>query len=144
MGQNNSIQKCNFEDVQTISNNKNNNNILINTLSQHEQTCLIQNTIQVQQEESHINSMLKSGFISNIHIYIYGKNSNDNTVLQKYQQLLSLGFTNVYIYSGGLFEWLCLQDIYGDDEFPTTCEELDILKYKPISCKKNNLIKDID
>ena len=29
-----------------------------------------------------------------------------------------------------MFEWLCLQDIYGSDSFPTTQKELDILKYK--------------
>jgi hypothetical protein len=145
MGQNNSVQKCNFEDIQSVSNiNKNRNHILINTLPKHEQSCLIQNTIHVNEEELQINTLLKSNVITNSYIYIYGKNSNDNTVLQKYQQLLGLGFTNVYIYSGGLFEWLCLQDIYGEDEFPTTCEELDILKFKPASCKIKNLIKDID
>ena len=31
---------------------------------------------------------------------------------------------------GGLFEWLCLQDIYGFEDFPTTKKELDILKFK--------------
>ena len=37
----------------------------------------------------------------------------------------------VYLYLGGLFEWLLLQDIYGFDDFPTTSRQLDILKYKP-------------
>jgi len=37
----------------------------------------------------------------------------------------------VHIYPGGIFEWLLLQDIYGDDMFKTTSKELDILKYKP-------------
>ena len=37
----------------------------------------------------------------------------------------------MYIYTGGLFEWLMLQDIYGDKEFLTTKKELDILKFKP-------------
>jgi hypothetical protein len=144
MGQNNSVHKCNFEDIQSVSNiNKDRNHVLINTLPKNEQGCLIKNTIQSHNEETHINSLLKSSLISNTHIYIYGKNSNDNTVIHKYQQLLSLGFTNVYIYSGGIFEWLCLQDIYGEDEFPTTCQELDILKFKPISCKIKNLIEDI-
>jgi hypothetical protein len=49
----------------------------------------------------------------------------------KYDQLVGLGFKSVYIYPGGLFEWLLLQDIYGFDEFPTTKRVLDILKYKP-------------
>jgi len=55
--------------------------------------------------------------------------------------LTSLGFYNVYIYIGGIFEWLLLQDIYGEKEFPTTNKELDLLKYKPSSLiftKENN------
>jgi hypothetical protein len=46
------------------------------------------------------------------------------------QELVQLGFYQVYIYTGGLFEWMLLQDIYGADDFPTTKKELDILKYK--------------
>jgi hypothetical protein len=42
-----------------------------------------------------------------------------------------LGFENVYIYRGGMFEWLLLQDIYGFDEFQTTSKITDLLKYKP-------------
>jgi hypothetical protein len=30
-----------------------------------------------------------------------------------------------------MFEWLLLQDIFGEKEFPTTKKELDVLKYKP-------------
>ena len=32
-----------------------------------------------------------------------------------------------------MFEWLLLQDIYGNEQFPTLGKELDILKYKPSS-----------
>jgi hypothetical protein len=35
------------------------------------------------------------------------------------------------MYTGGLFEWMLLQDIYGDAEFPTTSRELDVLKFRP-------------
>ena len=66
-----------------------------------------------------------------IHIIVYGKNNTDDTAEKKYQQLIDLGFSNVYLYYGGLFEWLLLQDIYGETEFPTTKKVLDILKYKP-------------
>jgi len=38
----------------------------------------------------------------------------------------------VYIYKGGLFEWMLLQDIYGEDEFPTTSKQMDILLYRPL------------
>ena len=42
----------------------------------------------------------------------------------------ALGFTNIALYLGGLFEWLLLQDIFGFDNFPTTTKTIDILKYK--------------
>ena len=61
---------------------------------------------------------------------IYGENSIDSKVIEKYNQLYKLGFVNLFVYIGGLFEWLLLQDIYGDDEFPTTSKIVDILKYK--------------
>jgi hypothetical protein len=51
--------------------------------------------------------------------------------LVTHNQLVKLGFSNVFIYLGGLFEWLMLQDIYGYDEFPTTIKQIDFLKYKP-------------
>lgn len=145
MGQSNNVQKCNFEDIQQICYSKNYKQyILINTLPSNQQNCLIKNTILIEDEESYMNTILSNKNIHDVFIYIYGMNSNDNSVLKKYQQLLTLGFTNVFIYSGGMFEWLCLQDIYGEEEFPTTSHELDILKYKSCSIKKNNLLKDID
>ena len=58
----------------------------------------------------------------------------DQTVYTKFKQLKKYGF-DVYIYSGGIFEWLSLQDIYGSDEFPTDGKEYDIFKYRP---KTNN------
>ena len=104
--------------------------ILINTLQINEQECLLPNTIDVDKEENLINSYIQHGR-KDIKIVLYGKNSNDETVYNKQRQLQSLGFYNIYIYTGGMFEWLMLQDIFGEDEFPTTKKELDILKYKP-------------
>ena len=121
--------KINYEDIQFIIRNPE-NHLLINTLSSSEQNCLIKNTINMNNEENIINNCLRKGS-KDIKIAIYGKNSNDEKIYSKYNQLTSLGFYNVYIYTGGLFEWLMLQDIYGDTEFPTTKKELDILKYKP-------------
>jgi len=121
--------KINYEDVQYIIKNSE-GHLLINTLSSTEQNCLILNTININNEENVINSCIKRG-AKDIKIVIYGKNSNDEKLYNKYNQLYSLGFYNVYIYTGGLFEWLMLQDIYGEHEFPTTKKELDILKYKP-------------
>ena len=121
--------KINYEDVQFIIKNPE-GHLLINTLSTSEQNCLIVNTININNEENIINTCIKRG-AKDIKIVIYGKNSNDEKLYNKYNQLTSLGFYNVYIYTGGLFEWLMLQDIYGEKEFPTTKKELDILKYKP-------------
>ena len=121
--------KINYEDVQFIIKNPE-GHLLINTLSPSEQNCLIKNTMNINNEENIINSCIKRG-AKDIKIIIYGKNSNDEKLYSKYNQLTSLGFHNVYIYPGGLFEWLMLQDIYGEKEFPTTKKELDILKYKP-------------
>jgi Rhodanese-like domain len=104
--------------------------LLINTLPDSEQGCLIVGTVNAAQEEKLINRYVQTTN-KNIQIIIYGRNCNDETSEKKYQQLVSLGFTNVHIYSGGLFEWLMLQDIYGGDEFPTTTKQLDFLKYKP-------------
>jgi hypothetical protein len=129
MGNNPSIQKISFEDVQHILKNHE-SHLLINTLNESEQECLIPYTIQAANEERTINECLQK-HLKNIKIIIYGKNANDEKIYKKYNQMTSLGFYNVFLYCGGLFEWLLLQDIYGAIEFPTTKKELDILKYKP-------------
>jgi hypothetical protein len=121
--------KINYEDIQYIIKNPE-GHLLINTLPASEQHCLILNTINIHNEENIINACIKRGS-KDIKIVIYGKNSNDEKLYNKYNQLSSLGFYNVFIYTGGLFEWLMLQDIYGEKDFPTTKKELDILKYKP-------------
>jgi hypothetical protein len=63
-------------------------------------------------------------------IVVYGRNCSDMTVDKKYYQLLGLGFGEIVVYYGGLFEWLLLQDIYGMEKFPTTRKVLDILYYR--------------
>ena len=103
--------------------------IFINTLPENKQACLIPTTTVSSDEEGTINKLLKNN--SDVEIIIYGMNNNDESVIRKYKQLVSLGFQNIYIYLGGMFEWLLLQDIYGNDNFPTTSRELDIMKYKP-------------
>jgi rhodanese-related sulfurtransferase len=129
MGNTQSAQKINYEDVQHVINNPQ-MYLLINTLDSKEQNCLIVNTINITNEETIINKLIQTGN-KNIKIIIYGQSCNDDKIYSKYSQLNSLGFYNVYIYAGGLFEWLLLQDIYGEKEFPTTTKEFDLLKYKP-------------
>ena len=126
MGNTSSVNKINYEDLIFLSNQ--NDCILINTLPPSMQDCLIINTVNINEEENIINSYLKTDQRKTI--IIYGKNCNDETIFKKYQQLSDLGFNNINIYTGGMFEWLLLQDIYGDDEFPTTSKIVDILKYK--------------
>ena len=106
--------------------------LLINTLNSDQQLCLINGTISYHNEENLINNMINNRNF-NTKIIVYGKNYSDYSAYKKYEQLKQLGFLNVYIYVGGLFEWLCLQDIYGNDFFKTTSKELDIIKYKPVS-----------
>jgi nitrogenase molybdenum-iron protein alpha/beta subunit len=120
-----SFNLYNFEKVQNAIKN---NDIIINTLSENQQECLIAGTTNIKDEVTILNQYLKNK--KDALIIIYGKNSNDNTVLTKYDQLIGLGFNNVAIYLGGIFEWLLLQDIYGYDNFPTTSKEIDILKYR--------------
>jgi len=130
MGNSQSIIKVNFEDIQ-FAYKHSDTYMLINTLPITEQNCLIKNTLNAANEENIINEHVKNGrSMSSIKIIIYGKNSTDDTTEKKYAQLVKLGFSNVYVYSGGLFEWLLLQDIYGSEEFPTTSKQTDHLKYK--------------
>ena len=128
--QTSSTHQLNFEDVQEATKNKD-TYIIINTLPPNNQECLLPNTIDFKQEETIINHILANNKEKNV--IIYGKNGNDRTIYDKYEQLVKLGFINVYTYPGGMFEWLCLQDIYSSELFPTTKKELDILKYKPPS-----------
>ena len=141
MGNKLTIKKIGFEDIQYVLKHKKNQYALINTLDITDQTCLIPGTVSVKDEEFMINKHLNK----NISIVIYGKNANDASIFKKYEQLLTLGFTSVYVYTGGLFEWLLLQDIYGNDEFPTTSYELDILKYRTEPVLQSSLsLENID
>lgn len=119
-----------FEDVQHIVSNPI-EYIIINTLPVTKQQCLIKNTISYQSEENLINEYLNNYDFESKTFIIYGENANDEKIETKYSQLKSLGFTKLYLYRGGMFEWLLLQDIYGADEFPTTSKLLDILQYRP-------------
>jgi hypothetical protein len=126
----NAYKKTNFEYVQYALNHSN-EIILINTLPLNEQICLIKETINAFTEEKIMNDMMHTIDLPDKPVIIYGKNANDDSVYKKYKQLQNLGIIEIYIYTGGLFEWLLLQDIYGSNEFPTTIKIVDILKYKP-------------
>ena len=135
MGNINSSQNYNLYNFEKIQESIKNKSIIINTLSEDNQSCLISGTTNISDEVKLLNEYLKTN--REIQIIIYGKNNSDNSVIQKYKQLYGLGFYNVGLYLGGLFEWLLLQDIYGYDNFPTTSQERDILKFKGKSVFNN-------
>jgi hypothetical protein len=123
-------KRISFEDVQyAIKESSTGNCLLINTMPVEDQGCLIKGTLAISSEENIINELI-GVYEFNRRIILYGKNTTDSTVEKKYDQLTGLGFSNVYIYTGGMFEWMLLQDIYGTGEFPTTTKILDILKYR--------------
>ena len=105
--------------------------ILLNTLSSEDQKYLIKGTLNAMYEIGIMNEQLKKN--KNVEIIIYGKDHYDIYVIKKYNQLKKLGFKNVSIYFGGLFEWALLQDIYGSSNFQTDGQikdPLQITKYK--------------
>ena len=112
------------------------NSVLINTLDDSitTQACLILSSIHAIDEIDVIDKILSNAdslgpTTETVEIVIYGKNSTDMTTWVKYNQLIDYGFERVKIYTGGIFEWMLLQDIYGDDLFPTTAPNRDILKF---------------
>jgi len=105
--------------------------VILNTLTDKEQNILILNTIPSTEEEEIMNTLISNGsFMEKIFI-IYGKNSTEMDKLQAlYKKLQGLGIYDIEIYYGGLFEWVLLQEIYGEKEFPTTNKVKDILQYR--------------
>ena len=128
MGNTVSVKKLNYEDMQAaVSDNK--DTVIINTLPINEQDILISGTIPAAQEEAIITELLNE--YSKKRIFIYGKNANDDSIYDKNKQLNALGFPNVYVYPGGLFEWSLLQELYDIENFPTTRKISECLRYKP-------------
>jgi len=122
------INKVGFEDILKL---KPGSTILINTLPLSEQSYLIKNTTRFDNEENIINQSMKDD--CQLVIIIYGKNSLDGSIEEKYSQLKNIGYieNKLYIYYGGLFEWCMLQDVFGVDNFESIGKCIDILKYKP-------------
>jgi hypothetical protein len=102
--------------------------IIINTLPEDDQACLIEKTTPAADETARIEALIAAGEY-NKKIVVYGYNCADTKPEKKARQLAGLGFSNVQVYRGGLFEWLLLQDIYGSSNFPTTSVERDIMRF---------------
>ena len=128
------VPKVSYEDIQMVvyqNTNIPHSTLIINTLPPSLQHCLIKTTADIRYEEQLVNTFIHKN--RDIMIIVYGKNSNDITILHKYEQLVKLGFTNVHIYTGGIFEWMLLYEIYGNELFKITRYEIDILRYRPKS-----------
>jgi hypothetical protein len=112
-----SYQHYTFKELQNKIDNKKGEFILLNTLPIQEQNYLIKGTINAVMENDFVNSLVKKD--RNKEIIIYGRDHHDMKVIEKYNKLKKIGFTNIYIYFGGLFEWSLLQEIYGTSNFQT-------------------------
>jgi hypothetical protein len=109
-----SFETIHFKELQTLIGT---NILLLNTLSQENQSYLIYGTLYASKETEQMNLYLKTN--RSIEIILYGKDHLDRSMIEKYNQLKQLGFTRIRIYFGGLFEWALLQDIYGQNLFKT-------------------------
>lgn len=123
-------KKIGFEDLQYVIKYQQ-DYVIINTLPMTEQECLVKHTLSYSAEEKLLNELIAQYKFKACRLIVYGRNSADESAEKKCKQLIDLGFSDVYLYSGGLFEWLLLQDVYGKDEFPTTSRMLDLLRFKP-------------
>lgn len=112
MGQTSSNPKCSFQELQK----KKGEFILLNTLPLNRQDYLIKGTMPALEETQRINDYLNKN--KQIEIIIYGLDYQDPTISKKFIQLKTLGFVNVSVYMGGIFEWALLQEVYGSN-FPT-------------------------
>lgn len=127
MGNSKSTCLVNYEKVQQARLTR---CILIHTMEENEKT-LIQGSLTAEMELKSINELMsKNEFDTSI--IIYGRNDHDyDNLMTKQKQLKSLGFRNVFIYLGGMFEWLLLQDVFGANLFPTTVAKVDLLRFAP-------------
>ena len=137
MGVSTSSIKISFEDMQVCCRNPDQYR-LISTLPDEMQGCLIPGTTPAADEEGALNELMKTGRSSRL--VVYGTNCNDESIYKKYNQLTKCGFTDISLYPGGMFEWLLLRDTFGEEEFPVTECELDILRYKPVRTFGGNYI----
>jgi hypothetical protein len=135
MGNIQSLNKVSFQDMKNSIEKR---HTIITVMKEGDDSCMIYGTVSIHREEEVINDIYNNDLTTPV--IIYGYNDCDENIIQKYKQLKELGFVNVFIYPGGMFEWLLLQDIYTDNNFKTTRKELNLLKYKP---RNNNKIDSI-
>tara|TARA_B100000401_G_scaffold103107_2_gene66725 strand:+ start:3901 stop:4293 length:393 start_codon:yes stop_codon:yes gene_type:complete len=130
MGNVQTINKVTYETIQEISLHRR-DTFMICTISSEKEKYVILNTVPISKEESIINDLIVNRQFQK-KIIIYGENMYDERIIKKYNQLKTFGFQNCYIYFGGLFEWILLQDVYGTELFPTNSISINgCLDFKP-------------
>ena len=110
--------------------------VLIHTLPLSEQQCLLPGTLTADQETDCINRWLQGGRNEPLEIVVYGKHASDPSVYAKVLQLQRLRIPTVWIYIGGMFEWILLQEVYGTELCPTTGICNDPLSFLPPTSSK--------
>lgn len=112
MGVSISLEKVSACDIKYIQEKCSNDYIFITTITNNNTPPLIKGTVLPRDEEAIINKMIRDKNSATKGIIIYGKNSQDISVINKYKQLIQFNIGDVYIYTGGLFEWLLLNKKY--------------------------------
>jgi len=114
--------------------------IFISTMPVDMQNALIPNTIPCSDEATTINRIMDEFNTAKYTLIVYGKNACDTDPSKKYEQLWNLGFSDIHIFPGGMFEYILLNDMYGEKLFPISGSNgtgspvvtVDIMTYRPI------------
>jgi hypothetical protein len=114
------LERATFDDVRDAR------YLVINVLSEAEQDVLIQGTVSCTDEVAAVEEAIKEKRV----IIVYGRNNHDDRVWLKHAQLKKLG-GKAKVYVGGLFEWILLQELYGNERFPLTSYKFDPYQYSP-------------
>ena len=116
------VEKASFENVLLLEKS----GVLISVFAEDDQNLLIAGTVPCAKEVEAV----ESAIAAKRSIIVYGRNSHDERVFTKYAQIKKLGGL-VKVYLGGLFEWILLNEIYGNDRFPLTAKVVDLYQYRP-------------
>lgn len=134
-----SVSRIGFDDI-LIALKDRTKYIFISTMPLELQNALIPNTIPCIDEAMTINRIIDEFSATKYIFIVYGKNACDDTSSKKYQQLRNLGFSNVHVFPGGMFEYILLNDMYGEKLFPISGSNgigipdkvVDIMEYRSV------------
>lgn len=116
------VEKAPFESVLALGRT----GVLISVFDEDDQNLLIVGTVSCAKEVEAV----ERAIAAKTSILVYGRNWHDERVYAKYAQIKKLGGL-VKVYLGGLFEWILLNEIYGNDRFPLTAKVVDLYQYRP-------------